>query len=383
MIRVALAALACVALQARAFEYCDDVGKPAEMMREAKEWHRALKEKRYADLEAAFAPLLAAARGGEPGDGKAERALRAFEKFDEWRESRHRDWQAAYPGSAAALLARGHYHLGRAVAVRTAHKAAGEEHDAVMRSELAAAREAIGRVRRVAHPGSLAEALRIRIAAADDGPKAARAAWESAIASYPRSLPVRMAQVDVNQDAWGGRRAALAAIPAQAVGLSEADRRYLDYLVLAYVGRVELAAGHRSVALRHFSRAAPLCPALSHVASELAKLHLEDRRYAAVLPLAEQLIAGYPSDGLGYLYRGRAYRGLGRYEDAVRDQRQAVDLGLTEAFGELAWFHEEGKGVRRDLAKALELYQVGEARNVPMAREGAERVRAVIGNLPR
>lgn len=383
MIRLAIAAFAWSALQACAFEYCDVVAKPAEMMREAKGWHQALKKKQYAELESQFGRLLAQAQGESAGDGKAERALRVFEKFDEWRESRHRDWREAYPKSAAALLAQAHYHLGRAVSVRTAGKSPGEEHDAVMRAELAAARVAIGRLARIERSSSLAEAVRLRIAAADDGPKAARSAAEAAIAAFPTSLAVRMAQLEANQDEWGGRRAELAAIPAQASGLPAADRRYLDYLVLSYLGRTELDAGHRSAALRHYARAVPLCPALSHAASELAKLYLEDGKYAAALPLAEQLIAGYPTDGLGYLYRGRAHRGLGRYAEAVKDQQQAVDLGLTDGFIELAWLHENGKGVPRDLAKALSLYEVGEARNVASAREGAQRVRAVIGNVPR
>jgi hypothetical protein len=371
--------LALTVMPSRAFEYCDDLAARKEMQQAAGDWERWLKEKRYDDLDQVFGALVAGAERGMSSDASAERALRAFERSGEWRDPRHRDWAQSHPDSAAASLARAHFHLGRAMRIRGDGSAAPSSEQLVaLRAELQLARQSLARAERALRVRALGDALHIRIAAAEDGAAAAGPLIRESLAANPSSLAVRMAQVDANAPGLGGRRNDLLAVPGQAKALSSADRRYLEYLVYSSLGRFHRARGERSSAIADFARAHPLCPAFESTASELASLYLQERQYSAVIPVANHIIQNYPADGLGYTFRARALRGLGRHAEAVADLERAVDLGNTEAFGELAWFHETGTAVPRDLSRALDLFVAGEARSLPGAREGAERVRSAL-----
>ena len=384
MKRALAAIVAMTALRAVAFDYCDDVAAVREMQAAARDWRESLRKKRYDELEEVFGAMLQAVERGAASDAKLELALHAFEYGEEWRNARHRDWVESNPNSAAGHLARAHYHLARGMSARGEGEAPlSDEELSMVRTELQEARDEVVAADRSLKVRSLSDALRVRIAAAEAGPAAAASVAHAALAASPRSVALRMAEVDASRAEWGGRRQDLIAVSRDARGLSAADRRYLDYLAYMDLGHANLAKGDREAAARDFSRAEPLCPAFEYAASETAKIYLDQRKYAAAIAPATHVVQKVPKNGLGYAYRGRALHGLGRDAEAVKDFQRAVELGYMPAFAELAEFYETGTAVPRDLAKALELYTLAEARNVQGAGEGADRVRAAIAKATR
>ena len=58
----------------------------------------------------------------------------------------------------------------------------------------------------------------------------------------------------------------------------------------------------------------------------LVKGYLNNFRFLDAVELATPWIERYPHDGLAYLYRARAYQGLGRWGDAIKDYREALKI---------------------------------------------------------
>jgi tetratricopeptide (TPR) repeat protein len=67
-----------------------------------------------------------------------------------------------------------------------------------------------------------------------------------------------------------------------------------------------------------------------HLLGEILN-HLHNRRYAAMLPLAEQAIRIDPTDANFYFYKGTALSGLQRHSEALSTFEQAILLDPKEA----------------------------------------------------
>jgi tetratricopeptide (TPR) repeat protein len=88
----------------------------------------------------------------------------------------------------------------------------------------------------------------------------------------------------------------------------------------------------------------------------LVKGYLNNFRFLDAVELATPWIERYPHDGLAYLYRARAYQGLGRWGDAVEDYREALKI-LPDSMTARLWCADSHLALH-DFEEALDNYEL-------------------------
>jgi TPR repeat protein len=104
-----------------------------------------------------------------------------------------------------------------------------------------------------------------------------------------------------------------------------------------------------------------------------------DMRYQQAIEVCELAVKEYPGIGRFASELARAYRSAGRYDDAVRLNQQAIDLGHNRALVVLGLMNWAGQGVPKDLTRAMSLFKLAWERDesaagtaiAAMYREGA------------
>ena len=126
-------------------------------------------------------------------------------------------------------------------------------------------------------------------------------------------------------DAEHDHEGALAAAK-RAVNLAEGSRGIDSAAAPLAMGRVLLSQDRPERAETQLRRALELSirNRRAVVQLELARSLVSQTRYDEGLALYEELLAEYPGDDLAHLYRGRAFHGSGRYENAARSFKSGL-----------------------------------------------------------
>src|SRR5262249_29849458 len=88
--------------------------------------------------------------------------------------------------------------------------------------------------------------------------------------------------------------------------------------------------------------------------------HAKD--YEGVIRTATRYIERRPALAWAYVKRASAEYKLNRLEDSLRDYEKAAALGDIYGLKGVAWYYANGKGVKVDLPRAIELYGIAAAR---------------------
>lgn len=106
----------------------------------------------------------------------------------------------------------------------------------------------------------------------------------------------------------------------------------------AYLGRIFYLQDHPFEARASYEKALELNPELLDAMVFLSEVHLDNRAYAAMVPLLEKAVAVAPTDPAIHMNLGVGYRGLGRFEEAEKEYRKVIELlpGRCEPYLNLA-----------------------------------------------
>jgi tetratricopeptide (TPR) repeat protein len=383
-IRVAIAlALFLAPPAAHAFVFCEDGAAREAFQIGLASWEKALEEKRYADLDAHFNALLDSHEAGNISDALVKRAFAVFENADAGHEPRHFDWIRESPRSRAAYLALGYHYTARAFAAQgTQHsEAISRVQQAAMDEEARKALIAFGDADKLAKKPTLSIASRIRLAAAHPGSHGVKPGtlYRDAIKTFPDTLEVRIQYIKASHPKRGGSMKQLASIGEDAKSMPPEDYRYVQYLVYQEMASVQETAKNDRAAVDLYEKSVALCPGLDASLVRLGQVHARMKDHASVIAAMGTLIERYPRNGWAHSMRGDAYRETGKFARSFVDYQRAAELGYGPGFEGLAWFHETGTLVPKDVGKAVDLYMTAYARNVEGAKAKADNLRASLG----
>jgi tetratricopeptide (TPR) repeat protein len=387
---IALLATTLCATGARAFELCDVEGKSEEFAASIHPLYKLANEKRPYELDSGLNAMLAAHEAGRMPDALVHRVFEGFSKGYADLEPLLREWVAKFPRSQAAWLALAYNYTGRGWAARGSKYGNETSREQIAEAEqfFRQALKAYDKADALTKKPTLSIAQRINIAAGVStlGLDASRL-YHDAIGKYPDTLQVRIRYIDASRPKWGGSVKQLESIIDDAKPLPAADRRYIEYLVgqeiaVAYwCAEPEGCAGpgrrkgqNAKSVTRYLEKSVPLCPGLDRAAERLMAYQTQTGDHAGVIATATRLIQRKPRSAEAFTQRGMAYAGAGKYKEAFADYERASQLGDFEAFRELAWFHENGKVVPKDVAKAIDYYLIADSHDVDGARERAEKL---------
>lgn len=376
---LAMMLVALAAGSAHGFRFCDQREAYEAFNQALPDLRKAFTDRRIDDLQAHFDRLLAERAVGLVSDAEVKRAFAVFEHGAPGREPTHLDWIRRHPRSQAAFLALGYHYMTRGldIAGRAPRSVSASEMEAAGR-DLVHALRAFDIADQRGPDRRLSAASRIRIASsvAAFNHLDAEAIYRRTLRISPDSLEVRIQFIKASHPSRGGSLAQIASIAGDTSGLKEPDRRYLRYLVHQELGYAQQEKDPRAAA-QEYDKSIPLCPGLDRSIKLAMELHDRSGDHASLERSATSLLQQQPRHGWGLAMRAKARKELGKFADAFADYQRSAELGCACALEGLAWFHETGTVVARDIAKALELYRFAEAREVPTARAHVERLRAV------
>lgn len=373
-------ALALVGPGAHAFELCDSAAKTAEFHEAlVAKVESAFHQKRFGELDGLLNGLLDGHRLGRIDDARLKRAFQAFETQDAGFEPMILEWTRQQPRSAAAYLALGYHYMARGLALAVPNRdgIAKTQAEAAGR-ELTYAWKAFDTSDRLGARPTLSNAARVRIglAAGKPGNPDATALYRRTIRRYPDALEVRIQYL---KGPGGSTQAALDRIDRairDAGKMSESDRRYMRYLGLQQKGLVLAAAGENRRAAQEYESSYPLCPGLPRSIKLAIEAYDRLGDGEGLERTADALLQRDDRNCWALTLRAKARKLNGRLAQSFADYSRGVELACGPAFDGLAWFHENGRFVPRDLRKAAELYGIADARGVAGARQKAESLRA-------
>ena len=346
-------------------------------------WYKAITERRFDDVDREVSRLLAAVREGRGTDEEAVDAFEGIAGAGADREILHGEWIARMPKSEAARLTRAFALFARAQQLRgSAYMSKTAE--AQVRSMENALEEAAAEVQRAEalSPNPVVEAaLRVDMLKLVAPHRAVRAAYEKAIADFPRTVAVRRNFIFAAQPQWGGSLEEMEAVIAGASGLPEASRRFLRSYADATHGRyLRNNLQKEQDSIPYFEKSLAACGGMYGVAASLMTIYSKTNKYAGIIPATDAYIARFPGSGYGYRARGWAKGNLGRSEEAFDDYTRAAARGDLHAYFMLGVYYERGwKPVQRDPAKALDYFTISDEKGDAEATPKVAELRKLLG----
>jgi tetratricopeptide (TPR) repeat protein len=142
----------------------------------------------------------------------------------------------------------------------------------------------------------------------------------------------------------------------------------------AYLGRIFYLEEHPFEARAAYEKALSLDPELLDAMLFLAEVHLDNRAYAAMVPLLEKAVKVSPDDPAIHMNLGIGYRGVGRMEDAEKEYRRVIELlpGRPEPFLNLAILYGDHQKNYDQAMQILEQYKGMAGADVALADSWVE-----------
>ena len=364
---------------AEGFFPCDDRDARIAFERADRERQELLRDKRYDALDKRYDAILRDVAEGRVADYMADREFYAFD-LGIGTGPLHVEWVRLHPQSSAA-------HLGYAYfLVFTGYRGLDAGRDgkgprkvtADARESFRAAVTEIVLAERDPRTRTLANALRIRIAAADPqaGAGDPMALYRAGMKAAPKSITPRAWLLRAASPAVGGDPSIPGRVLEDAKGMDAASRRYLVYVADSERGKAAEAAGKLADAERALESSAAACPGLDDSLQALAKVQQRLGSHAGLLKTVGRLLDRDPHDGWALWLRATSLHAMGRDVEAAADLRRATELAYMPAVVALGDLYETGTGVPRDVRRALELYEIAESADEPGAAERIERLKS-------
>jgi tetratricopeptide (TPR) repeat protein len=376
VIAASLWVLLLAVTDAAAFELCDSASKLEEFRKVLPPVREAFREKRFDELDKRLNALLAAHEAGKITDAEANRVLRVFEVAVPANEPLHLDWLQAHPRSQAAHLALAAHYVARGFAARGSDLG-NKTSDMQIQAMVDAFKKVLfvlDKADALSKKPTISLAHRISVATATGNHQESTRIYRKAIKDFPDTLQVRIRYLWASNPKWGGSMEQLAAIAEETKGLSEADRRYIRYLVLLEMGSAYLTIDDDKLGAAAYDKSIPLCPGFDDGLEALMRIHTRTKNFDALLPAVERYLERYPRSGWAYSTRGWVNQEKKNWRASFDDYEKAVALGYGHAYQGLAWHYEWGKAVPVDYKRAIELYMIADSHGVKGAREKAEKV---------
>lgn len=381
----ALLAAFLFAPSALAYVECESIAAFNERIRIRAPIGEALAAKRFAEVDRHFSRNLADMAAGKITDMDVAFEFGLFSTDRPDREALHAGWIKAFPKSEAAYLAQARYFTYRGWQARGSNvvgKTSASQF-ASMEEWFQRAWKSLDAAEQLSKHPTPEWAARIEILRTAGGREAARSLYEKALASYPTTVMVRQRYLSGQAMRWGGSERQVLQVVAEAKGLPEPDRRYLEAEALHDLAiDADNFRKDTDAATRHYERMFSLCPAFVRPAHRLARLYMDKRELAMSIDVSTRIIAQVPSDGEAYWARGWALGMGSKVNEAFGDLQRAAQLGYARAYVDLGGMYQVGAGTPRDLKKALEMCTAGYERGEAEGKVCADRVRALMQRNP-
>jgi len=340
--------------------YCNDRDGLTQVVNERKAWTEKLTARKFAELENFFGGLQRAYEAGVKTDAEVAAWFAAFNQPGSRLTPHLEEWVAKYPDSYAAKLALARHlfalaweNRGDKLAARTS----GTQF-AAMQRELERMIDVLNKADQQTRKPIVSYVLRVDLAKTLVGPKAVLEEFEKAERIDPLNSVVKTAFIYASAPKWGGDSEALERFLRTVAGSSlPADlKTFVEYQHEMMEGDAAWVAGKREVAIATFERAARLCTAYVAPYEELLRLYKDADNAQGVISAAEGYLSFFPNSGWAYAKLGSAQARMKRDADSFRSYERAAQLGDRTGAEGLAWHYARGEAVKRDPAKALELY---------------------------
>ena len=362
-------------------DFCLNPDKFDALQIETKKWADALKNRRYADLDAHFNTLAKAYESGAKSDDEVERWFRVFSKSDVVLEPLHEEWIKKYPDSFAAYMAAATYHQSIGHTKRGSEYASNtsDTQFAAMSASYQLSAKMLDRAEQLSKKPILVIASRINLAKQQSRHSDVIALYRAGEKLDPTNMRVKAAYIVAANPKWGGSDGELEGIleNARKGNLSPGIKSFVEYLVIYEFADTVWREKNYVQTIKLYERANLLCPAFEEILVNLVNLYDGEKNYTDMRRAADRYVKRRPDSGWGYARRARANYYLSNLKESMADAEKSAISG--DAYGTylLGWFHDKGKSVTpRDPAKALELYTTARQRGYSQAQTDVERLRA-------
>lgn len=329
-----------------------------------------LSNQRYAELDRRLNQILADLKADKISDQEANRWFeRLFTDSSVADAPLIEEWIAAFPKSPAAPLAGAYYYDERARASR-GYEYAGKTAKAQFAAMNAEYRKELAMLDRAEalggkSPLSVARRMEARFKSGELGKKQLAEEYRRGIHEFPKSLRIRQQYIHASSPKWGGSMGQLLALTADTQGLSEADKRYVAYLVFRRAGNADELAGDLKSAAGYYRKSVEACPAYDGSLKDLIRVYKRTNDFDDAIRELDPYIERYPVTRWGFEDRGWAYSLKKDWPHALRDHEKAAHLGSGYGYASLGWDYENGHAVKVDLPKAIEFYEIAYALGIP------------------
>ena len=346
--------------------FCNDRAGLETIVQGRKEMLAKLGEGKYTELENFYGGLQKAYEAGIRTEAEAGAWFYAFHTSSNRYAPFFDEWVARYPDSYAAKLAYAHHLLAVAWDKRGkkfANETSGAQF-AAQKLDLERMIDVLNRADTLTRKPIVSQWLRINMASAIAGRPVVVEMFQKAERIDPANSTAKSAFIHASQPKWGGSVAALEKIQqtAQDSALAPDLKTFVEYHVTMALAEAANLAEDRAAAIKRFERAAELCKAFQDPLERLLSLYKDDDNAAGVVSAAERYLAMNPNSGWALVKIASAQGRLKRPQDSLRNYERAAQLGERTGVEGVAWHYARGEAVARDPAKALELYEIVEAR---------------------
>ena len=362
--------------------YCNDRAGLDATVQGRKEMLVKLGEGRYAELENFYGGMQKAYEAGIRTDAEVSAWFYVFHDSGFRYTPFFEEWVARYPDSYAARLAQAHHLLATAWDKRGkkfADQTSGAQF-AAHKLDLERMIDVLNRADALTRRPIASQWLRINMASAVAGRPVVVEMFQKAERIDPANSTAKSAFIHASQPKWGGSIAALETIQQAAQGSAIAPdlKTFVEYHVTMALADAANLAEDRPAAIKGFERAAELCKAFQDPLERLLALYKDEDNAAGVVAAAERYLAMNPNSGWALVKIASAQGRLKRPQDSFRSYERAAQLGERTGVEGLAWHYARGEAVARDPGKALELYEIVQARGKDVKSQ-IERLRRELG----
>lgn len=360
--RLAMAAACFVPLASWAMQtYCNDSPALMQVEKDRKEWLAKLEAKEYKQVEDFFGGLQRAYEAGIKSDAEVGRWFKVFYNAKPSLTPLLQEWVQRYPDSYAARRAlAGHYY--DLAFARRGKKYASETSDtqfAAMQVELRHMADALDAADPLAKKPIGTAALRIALAQVVGDAPAVWKEFQRAERIDPLNATAKISFIEASAPRWGGDTEQLKAWME-----SMRDRKWppelrglVDFEYTFMFADEMLRLEQKAEAIKLFEKSLATCNAFMNPYTRLIRLYDDAKDFAHERSTAQRYTEVAPNDGWGWAKVGYAASRTGELDISFKAYERAAQLGNRTGTEGLAWHYSIGKAVKRDPARALDLYQ--------------------------
>jgi len=329
-----------------------------------------LKSEDFAQLEASYSHVQRAYRDGEITSEELRNAFRVFYDANPLLRAHYDRWEAQYPKSYVAHLARGIYFKYRGIEARGEAfiRDTSEEQLRGMREAHAESAKSLYASFGLDPKPILSYAHAIDVNNYAGNSQECRRLLDLALRVEPKNVFVREKYLSTLQTRWGGSVQEMSDFYAesQAAGVPEQDLRRFKSLIAEEIGWVaQHHQGDYAAAAEAYRKAAEL-GANSCLACDAYSL-ADEGKIDEAIEILDSVLKQTPQDKKALIYRAALFHRTGKMPEYVRDLKAAASLGDAQSQLNLGVAYVTGlNGVlEKDFAAGLELFRTVAASHGP------------------